>query len=191
MLEKIDAHRYLYYFIKSNVTLSELEQWLYSHEELKEILGESDYLEFISRDYKRKYAFQETEKQIRGLINIGSFEQERLVTYLTNLINDSEDYMEITAKLYDEYCDGYNFLRYIALTYITTSDEYKEILTRDGIKLKYYRELINKEAIRLLKFFERNELRIEKDYEYIDLRKEIDRIELHSINEMMSVQRDS
>lgn len=191
MLEKIDAHRYLYYFIKNNVTLSELEQWLYSHEELKEIFGKSDYLEFISRDYKSKYAFQETEKQIRGLINIGSFEQERLVTLLTNLINNSEDYLEITAKLYDEYCDGYNFLRYIALTYITTSDEYIEILKRNGIKLKDYRELINKEAIRLLKFFERNELRIKKEYEYIDLRKEMDRIEIHSINEMIDVQRDS
>lgn len=190
MLDKIAAHRYLYYFVKGKVTLSELEQWLYSHEELEEILGQTEYLEFVSRDYKGKYAFHESEKQIRGIINFGTFEQERIVSYLNNLIQNSDEYIEIAETLYDEYCDGYTFLRYIAMTYITTSDEYIEILVRDNIKTKNYREHINKEANRLLDFFARDELRIEIEHEYTDVRKEQDRIEIHSINEMLKEQRD-
>ncbi|MFC5472114.1 hypothetical protein ACFPPD_25870 [Cohnella suwonensis] len=191
MLDNVDAYRYMYYFIKKNVSLSEFEQWLYNHDELEEILGQSEYIEFVSRDYKGKYAYQETEKQIKEIITIGYFEQERIVSYLSNLIQNPINYLEIAETLYDEYCDGYSFLRYIAMTYITTSDEYKEMLKQDQIKLQDYRVLINKEAVRLLKFFERNELKIEVEHEYIDLRKHEDRIELHSINEMLKEQRDS
>lgn len=51
--------------------------------------------------------------------------------------------------LYDEYCKGYNFLRYIALTYITTSDIYQEDLKVNPYKLIEYRGPVRKEAQRI------------------------------------------
>lgn len=190
MLDKIKAHQYMYYFIKEDRSLFEFEQWLYMHDELEEFLGQSEYIEFISRDYKGKYAYQDTRNQIQRIINTGDFEQERIVAYLFSLIQNPNNFLEIAAKIYDEYCNGYSFLRYIALTYITTSDEYKELLKRDPIKLHDYRERVDKEASRLLNFFDRNELKIEVEHEYIDLRKHEDRIEMHSINEMLNKRSD-
>ena len=190
MIDEIECHRYFYKFLKGTITLSELEQWLYNHEELKEILGKSVYFELISRDYKNKYALEDTKKQIKGLINIGFFEQERIINSLEKLIDTSEGYLENLEALYDDYCDGYTFLRYIALVYITTSDEYIEVLKQDKVKLKDYSEKINKEANRILRFFANNELRIVIENEYIDIRELGDRIELHSINEMLAERSD-
>lgn len=190
MIDEIECHRYLYKFLKGTITLSELEQWLYNHEELEEILGKSVYFELISRDYKNKYALEDTKKQIKGLINIGFFEQERIINSLEKLIDTSEGYLENLEALYDDYCDGYTFLRYIALVYITTSDEYIEVLKQDKVKLKDYSEKINKEANRILRFFANNELRIVIENEYIDIRELGDRIELHSINEMLAERSD-
>lgn len=187
MIDKIECHRYFYKFLKGTITLSELEQWLYNHEELEDFLGKSVYFELISRDYKNKYALEDTKKQIEGLkINKGFFEQERIINGLEKLIDTSEGYIEIMAALYDDYCDGYTFLRYIALVYITTSDEYIEVLKQDKVELKNYSEKISKEARRILRFFENNELKIEIENEYIDIREIEDRIELHSINEMLA-----
>ncbi|MEK4327938.1 hypothetical protein MKZ24_18250 [Paenibacillus sp. FSL R7-0297] len=41
------------------------------------------------------------------------------------LINEAKsEQLEILGILYEEYCSGCNFLRYLALSYILTSDEY-------------------------------------------------------------------
>ncbi|HIW33161.1 MAG TPA: hypothetical protein IAA29_10285 [Candidatus Paenibacillus intestinavium] len=191
MLNKIEAHRYMYCFLKRKVTLFELEQWIYDHEELEEFLGEANYFQLISRDYKNKYAFEDTEKQIRKLNDIGLYEQERVVNLLISLTESHDDEIDVLDVLYDEYCDGYTFLRYIALTHVGTSDEYKENLKRNNTKLKDYNESIIREAKRLLNFFDRNELEITIEHEYIDLRKEEDKIEIHSINEMFNERRDT
>ncbi|MFC4306461.1 hypothetical protein [Cohnella boryungensis] len=191
MIDKTKAHRYMYYFLKNTVTLFELEQWIYEHGELEDILGKTEYLEFISRNYKYRYAHEDTEKQIRQLIDIGVFEQERIVNLLISLTDTLEDQLDVMETLYDEYCNGYTFLRYIALTYITTSDEYKQSLKKNIVKLKDYKEPIQQEANRLINFFKGDELRIIIEHEYIDQRKEEDRIEIHSINEMFKSQRDS
>lgn len=186
MLIKIEAHRYMYYFLKSKVTLFEFEQWIYDHGELEEILGEAEYFQFISRDYKNQYAYEDTEKQIRKLIDIATYEQERVVNLLISLTEGNNDEIDVMDILYDEYCNGYTFLRYIALTHVATSDEFKENVKRNKLKLKDYNKSIIKEAKRLLNFFGRNELEIAIEHEYIDRRKEEDRIEIHSINEMFN-----
>lgn len=186
MLIKIEAHRYMYYFLKSKVTLFEFEQWIYDHEELEEILGKAEYLQFISRDYKNQYAYEDTEKQIRSLIDIATYEQERVVNLLISLTEGNNDELDVMDLLYEEYCNGYTFLRYIALAAVATSDEFKEDLKRNKTKLKDYNKSIIKEAKRLLNFFDRNELEIAIEHEYIDRRKEEDRIEIHSINEVFN-----
>ncbi|THF76893.1 hypothetical protein [Cohnella fermenti] len=186
MLDKVEAQRFLYKFLREEVTLIELEKWLYSNDELEVLLGETDYFEFVSRNYKNKYAYQDTEKQIRRLIHIGFFEQERIVHSLVKLTQCSDEYLSIIATLYDDYCNGYNFLRFIALTYITTSDEYKEILNHDPNKFREYCQPINAEANRLLEFFQKNQLKIEHEKECIDKREESEKIEIYHVNEMMS-----
>lgn len=188
MMDQIAAKRYLYYFIKNKLSIFDLEQWLYNTDELEEIFGKKEYYELIARDYKDKFALHETEKQIRRIINLGMFEQERLELLLNDLltINDPTKQLQTLEILYEEYCDGYTFLRYIALTFITTSDEYKDILKRDNLKYLNYMNGIRREVIRLLGFFEKKGIMIEEEYEYIDKRADEDRIELHSIDKMLN-----
>lgn len=190
MLDEIKAHRYMYHVLKKKVSLLDFEKWIYNHAELEDILGETEYLNFISRNYKHKYAHEDTEKQIRKIINIGQLEEDRIKDLLTSLKESTDRQLDNMATLYDDYCSGYTFLRYIALTYITTSDEYKEILKTNNSKFHEYNEPMKKEAIRLLKFFEENKLQITGEYEYIDNRNEEDRIEIHSIDEMFRRDRD-
>ncbi|UQZ37330.1 hypothetical protein C2I18_00930 [Paenibacillus sp. PK3_47] len=180
------AERYLYYVLRGKYALPEFEQWLYEHDELEEIFGTQEYLELISRDYKGKYAFHETEQQIRRLVHAGKFEQERIVMLLYELLNeeDASRQLQNLAVLYEEYCNGYSFLRYIALRSITTSDEFKERLKLEYAEYLRYMTPLKAEAERLLGFFYKKQLIIEEEHEYIDYRAESDRIELHSINEM-------
>lgn len=193
-MDQITAQRYLYYFIrnkKDEQSLVAFEQWVYEHDELEEIFGEKEYFELISRNYKDKYAYDETEKQIRRMIHFGLFEQERIILMLDDLLTneDEAEQLETLEILYDEYCDGYNFLRYIALTYITTSDEYKEILKVERLEKQSYMDSIRKEAVRLLGFLRSKEILIDEEHEYYDYRAEKDRIEIHSIDEMFGAQK--
>ncbi|SEC40772.1 hypothetical protein [Paenibacillus sp. GP183] len=188
MLDKIEAHRLMYRFIKNQIPISEFEQWLYSHDELEDLLGKKEYFDFVSRDYKNKYAFQDTEKQIRNLnlISLGLFEQERILGLLNRLEQNDNESLGIMERLYDDYCDGFTFLRYIALYFITTSEEYLETLKNDHIALQQYLAPIKVEAKRLLAFFEKDELSIVGENDYFDKRHEAERIEMHSINEMLA-----
>ncbi|RCW40629.1 hypothetical protein [Paenibacillus prosopidis] len=190
MLDKIEAHRFMYRFIKNQIQIYEFEQWLYSHDELEDLLGDKEYFDFVSRDYKNKYAFQDTEKQIRNLISLGFFEQERILDLLNKLIQNDNEPLRIMERLYDDYCDGYNFLRYIALYFISTSDEYLEVLKNDQIRLQQYLAPIKVDAKRLLAYFEKDELSIVVENVYTDKRDVVDRIELHSINEMLAKKKE-
>jgi hypothetical protein len=170
-MDQINAERYLFNFIKNKkdeLSIFNFEQWVYEHDELEDIFGEKEYFELISRDYKDKFAYHDIEKQIRRLVYFGLFEQERITNMLNDLLTneDKSDQLEILEILYEEYCCGYNFLRYIALSYIVTSDEYKEIIKVNQSKFEIYIEGIKKEAVRLLGFLRRNEILIDEEYEY-------------------------
>jgi hypothetical protein len=173
----------MFYFTKKDVDLLEFEQWVYEHDELEELLGKQ-YFQFIAINYKDKFAREEIEKIISKIINPSEFEEERIKLLLNKLIASDTETMEIMEKIYEEYCNGYSFLRYIALTYITTSDVYREEMKSNPEKIKLYRAEIIHEAKRILGFLERHEIKINHEHEYDDMRDDKDRIELHSIEKM-------
>jgi hypothetical protein len=94
-------------------------------------------------------------------VKFGVYEHERIVSLLDRLIfnQDPLEFLNLMETIYDEYCDGYTFLRYIALTSITTSAEYQEVIKMDKSKFFNYKELITKEANRLLRFLNSKEKR--------------------------------
>ena len=120
-----DAHRNLYYFLRKDIDIIDFEQWLYSHDELETLLGKY-YLELISTKFKSKFAREELEKIIKKIINPGEFEEERIQNLLRNLIDFDNRTFMFMETIYGEYCNGYTFLRYIALTYITTAEVFQE-----------------------------------------------------------------
>ncbi|AZN39353.1 hypothetical protein [Paenibacillus albus] len=177
MLDQYTAHKYMYDFLKGRVSLLQFEQWLYEHDELEAILGEQAYMELVSRNFKDKYASEECEKQVRNLIDFGEFEQERVIAYLSKLTQPGSELLAICDMVYEEYCAGYTFLRFIALTYILEAAQAKS-------------ELISQEAARLLNFFANGQLKITTEHDYMDLRKKSDQIEIHSINDMLDNLKD-
>jgi hypothetical protein len=50
-----------------DLTLEAFEQWLYSSKDGETGLGSDAWLEFISRDYRDRYALHDTRKQIERL----------------------------------------------------------------------------------------------------------------------------
>ena len=71
--------------------------------------------------------------------------------------------MEILEQLYNDYCSGYSFLRYLGLTYITGIDALPKLQQKDDwdkFEFDSKREILNSikpkifhETMRLLSFF--------------------------------------
>lgn len=145
-------------------------------------------------DYRNKYIKNELEKLIEREIPFGEFEQARIISLLENIRYQQGDEVEILEQLYDDYCSGYSFLRFLGLTYITGIDAIPKIQQRDKWDKNEFdrkREILNSmnpkiinEARRLLSFFQNGLLKIIAENEYKDDRKEEDKIELNHIEKM-------
>ncbi|MED3552569.1 hypothetical protein [Cytobacillus praedii] len=113
---------------------------------------------------------------------------------MENIRYQQGDEVEILEQLYDDYCSGYSFLRFLGLTYITGIDAIPKIQQRDKWDKNEFdrkREILNSmnpkiinEARRLLSFFQNGLLKIIAENEYKDDRKEEDKIELNHIEKM-------
>ncbi|MGN7402513.1 hypothetical protein ACTHO0_21920 [Cytobacillus praedii] len=183
-----------YNIYKGHISISEFEEWLYKTQEIESIYGNDFYFSLLDLDYRNKYIKNELEKLIEREIPFGEFEQTRIISLLENIRYQQGDGVEILEQLYDDYCSGYSFLRFLGLTYITGIDAIPKIQQRDKWDKNEFdrkREILNSmnpkiinEARRLLSFFQNGLLKIIAENEYKDDRKEEDKIELNHIEKM-------
>jgi len=176
MLTEQKARHYLYKALRKDTSIPELENWLYKYDELEELLGKSNYFKLISIDYRDKYAFEALEKIIRTIINVGALEEERIIGLLHNVLSDQHDIVSTTERIYDEYCKGYNFLGFIAITYIKHADYDELNVYGNREKMIEQLDVVCKEATRLIGFFNNREIVITSEYNYVDNRNEEDKI---------------
>ncbi len=189
-----DIQRQFYNVYKEKISISEFEKWLYNTDDIENIYGYDFYFLLLDLDYREKYIKNKLETLIRMEIPFGQFEQQRMMSLLENIIANEGDLVELLEQLYDDYCNGYSFLRFLGLTYITGIDTFpklNQIDQWDKHEFERKREMLNsskdkiiKEAKRLLAFFKNGELKITNENEYIDARKEKDKVELHHIEKM-------
>lgn len=183
-----------YNIYKGHISVSEFEEWLYKTQEIESIYGNDFYFSLLDLDYRNKYIKNELEKLIEREIPFGEFEQTRIISLLENIRYQQGDGVEILEQLYDDYCSGYSFLRFLGLTYITGIDAIPKKQQRDKWDKNEFdrkREILNNmnpkiinEARRLLSFFQNGLLKIIAENEYKDDRKEEDKIELNHIEKM-------
>lgn len=183
-----------YNIYKGHISVSEFEEWLYKTQEIESIYGNDFYFSLLDLDYRNKYIKNELEKLIEREIPFGEFEQTRIISLLENIRYQRGDEVEILEQLYDDYCSGYSFLRFLGLTYITGIDAIPKKQQRDKWDKNEFdrkREILNSmnpkiinEARRLLSFFQNGLLKIIAENEYKDDRKEEDKIELNHIEKM-------
>ncbi|GAA0075995.1 hypothetical protein UT300005_03730 [Clostridium sp. CTA-5] len=183
IMNKQDIELEFFDLLRQGLNIQEFEKWVYNIDEklLIEYYGYNFYFELISLNYKDKYVMNELEKLLFSKVPFGKFEEIKIKALLEYIIDDREDLIRAIQKLYDLYCCGYNFLRYIGLAYVLNGmpREYEAYIFNEQTK----RNLKN-EAKRILSFLDAEKIVIMGEYEYKDLREEVDKIELHNIENM-------
>lgn len=193
MNSKTDIQKQFYKIYKDQISISEFEEWLYKTQEVESIYGNDFYYNLLDLDYRKKHIKNELEKLIEMKIPFDEFEQKRIISLLENIKDEKGDIVEILEQLYDDYCSGYSFLRYLGLTYITGIDALPKLQQKDEWDKNEFdskREILNSikpkifhEAMRLLSFFQKGLIKIEEN-DYNDYRKEEEKIELNNIESM-------
>ncbi len=156
----------------------ELEQWLYENDQLLEDeLGKELYFKLINLNYKSKYVFEDLETLLVKTLEYSSIEEFRIQDILYRLVNIEEDFISSCREIYREYCDGYSFLRMIALKYIVYDYDFQLEIADNRNEFIQGRNEYVEEGKRLLNFFNNGKIKIVGEQEYIDLRLEEERIE--------------
>ena len=175
--------------------MEEFEKWLYNSDEVEEHLESAFYMDLLSINYKSKYALNELENLIYSQIPFGEFEKMRVEASLEGIVSRNSDLAEVLSEMYDDYCNGYTFLRYLGLSFILNGidevplikDEqnWNEQAFKDKRQIleKIYEDMEN-EAIRILTFIKNGKILITDRYKYEDKRECKDRIEINGIEKM-------
>ncbi|QHE51586.1 hypothetical protein [Pontibacillus sp. HMF3514] len=177
-----DIQKQFYKIYKELITVSEFEEWLYNTPEIEKVYGHDFYFNLLDLNYRSRHIKNELEKVIEIKIPFGEFEQMRIVSLLENIIYEKGDLVEVLEQVYDDYCKGYSFLRYLGLNYITGIDN----LPKKREMLKNIKPKIVNEARRLLSFFQHGLLKITDENEYDDYRTEKEKVEINNIEKMFN-----
>jgi len=191
---KTNIQKQFYKIYKGQISISEFEDWLYKAQEIESVYGNDFYFNLLDLDYRKKHIKNELEKLIEMKIPFDEFEQTRIISLLENIINEEGDIVEILEQLYDGYCSGYYFLGYLGVSYVTGIDALPKLQQKDEWDKNEFdskREILNSikpkiinEAMRLLSFFQKGLIKITVVNDYIDYRKEEERIEINNIERM-------
>lgn len=182
-MNKQDIELKLYNVIRRNLSIQDFEHWLYDADEVQidEYFGKGFYFELASLNYRDKFIINTLENLLYTKIPFGRFEEIKIRDILNSVIEDKKELAELLEELYDLYCDGYLFLRYIGMAYVfhgmpRENDTYTfDEKTQENLK---------NEANRILSFLNTEKIVITGEYEYEDNRMETEKVELHSL-EMM------
>ena len=182
-MRKKDIEFTFYKLLRENLSISDFEKWVYSIDEklIDRFFGEGFYYELIDLNYKNKYVINEVEKLLYNKITFGKFEEMNIRKVLESITEDEANLPEMTEKLYDLYCNGYSFLRYLGLAFIFNDtpkkNETYKFFDESRMKLKH-------EAQRIISFIDTRKIVITGEFEYEDLREEYEKIEIHSLEKM-------
>lgn len=190
-MNRDDVELNFYKVVKKEVSITEFEKWLYSIDEsiISNNFGEDFYFELISINYKDVSAYIDLKNIIYSKIPFNKYESMTLRFLLNSLINGTIDTVDLLEIFYDLYSKGYYFLRFLALTYISYGIDDLPKLSEKKLweEASFFkkREILNElspkivaEAERILKFFDSNLIKIISEFEYEDLRKDEDKIEM-------------
>lgn len=196
MRNEEDFQKQFYYIYKGLISIPEFEGWLYNTPEIEDIYGKDFYFNLLDLNYRSKHIKNELDKLVEMKIPFGKYEQTRITSLLEDVIYDKGDLVEILEQLYDDYCSGYSFLRFLGLNYITGIDTIPKLKQKDEWDknefdskreiLKSVKPKMTEEARRLSSFFQSGLLKIIDENEYIDDRKEDEMIELNNIEKMFN-----
>jgi hypothetical protein len=173
-----EINEYLISVVRYKISIQEFERWLYDNEELLEkYLGKELYFQLINLNYTSKFVIDDLEPLLIKVLEYKSFEDFKIKDLLNRLVNVDSEFISSCREIYREYCNGYSFLRLIALKYIVYDYDFQLDNANNRNEFEHGRMEYVEEGKRLLEFFNSGKLEILGEYEYIDLRAEEDKIE--------------
>ncbi|MFC4323283.1 hypothetical protein [Litchfieldia salsa] len=119
MNKEKDIQKQFYKIYKGLINVAEFEEWLYNTPEIEDVYGDVFYFNLLDLNYRNRHIKNYLEKVIETKIPFGEFEQMRIVSLLEKIIYEVDDLVEVLEQIYDDYCRGYSFLRYLGLNYVT------------------------------------------------------------------------
>jgi len=151
------------------VTLVELEEWLRSKESLlRDYLGEEDYNSLIRTDFTSEDAAYHVKEHIQRILNTPTYDHVRIRDLLIELIDNKESYVRCCREIYEEYCNGFDFFKEIALTSICYDFNHR-LEQPDHIEgLMNVREFIIHEATKILELMDSGVIKIVQSNYYLD-----------------------
>jgi len=140
-----------YKFLNGDISVSDLEKFIYKQSDLERQLDKGTYLELISLDFKDKYVIATLPDFIKkNIIEEGEFKTWRLRNVLSNFLTDVKNLHIHLNELYHLYCGVYQdngqrryefkFLGNLGLNYLYWVDEgYMKANYGDNWKQEYER----------------------------------------------------
>ena len=167
--------------LTKKITLKQFEQWLYSNNNLEKE-NPNLYLELISFDYSFEYNLKDFYERFDCYIDDSKFETEQLIAYLQSIINKSDDCGYAIWKIYELYCDEYDFFRKLALKYGLCLLDLTNLSSDASIAVidRFYPDIID-DAKMALNWFENKKILLKNEkndyggFKYDDLRNSLER----------------
>lgn len=144
----------IYSFIIGKMDSKRFEEFIYNNSELEKNLGYEDYLNLIEINFKdSQSAVTKTSQLFLERIDIGTQEKQRILNALDSLIFKSPNVPDSLMEIYDAYCEGYDFLKPIALNQALTLSAPPNATSKSGEFAGDYWDLPNSEKISLIDSF--------------------------------------
>lgn len=184
MMGAYDIQSMFYKIYKKQISINTFEEWVYDNPSIEDIIGKEVYLDIVSINFNDRHVFHELEKLLCRHINFGEMEFERIRGLLESIITGQSDIYDLMETIYDDYCRGYTFLRFLGLSFITSG--LVEEIGVPGVRENLLKRIpkYKTEAHRLLELFKDNKIKIVDEYMYSDYRKPDDRIEILDVEKM-------
>lgn len=194
-----------YKFLNGDISVCDLEKFIYNQSDLEQQLDKDTYLELISLDFKDKHVIAALADFIKKkVVEEGQFETWNLRNILNSFLTDAENLHIYLNKLYHLYCgiyqnDGhrkyeFKFLASLGLNYLYWVDEgymkanygdkWKEKYERSFDDFKFYQEQLKPFAKKILLALDNKQIKILNDGTYTivdDLKSELETNQVYKL----------
>jgi hypothetical protein len=115
MIELNEIESQYFNLIENKISVKEFENWVYHSKWLEEELEEEEYIDLISLNYGAPSSKYEIGKILKDRYDKGKFEAVKMIELLNSIIERDNKEGESLKRMYDLYCEGYNFLEDLGL----------------------------------------------------------------------------
>lgn len=152
---------YFLNIVSNTVELNEFEKWFeLNNEQLKHYLFEENYYSLCKIDFTSKDAMNSVKEEIQRILDTPTPEHIRICDLLTELINQEEACVQCCRQIYEDYCNGYHFLKEIALISICYDFDHRLEKPVNLIGLLNARPIIIQESAKILECMKIGEIKI-------------------------------